>query len=787
MGVGMNRMSLKNFIMVTALLGCLLAAGMLGLYLEQNRQEGAATEVRITPDSGFYGETQEIRVSVPAGARVYYTDNGEKPVEGVSQQYQKPLKLPCNEEESVYGYRFLTVYEDGREPEETVRTYFVGSRIEERYQTMVLNLTGDPDGLFGYENGILVPGKVWDEFWEAHPDAHVGQWVEANYTMRGAEWEREVYIQFFDRDGRELLSQNGGVRVSGDQTRIKNQKSLRLYARKEYDRENEFDYPFFGNLQSEKDGVLGREYKKLTVRSSGNDNGYGYIRTELVGRLAAEAGFPDTISAVPVCVYVNGGYQGIYWLENHYDGQYFENRYGAYPGEFVILEGGDRVKEDSDDEEVQPYVEDYNRTYERFAAMDLTEEQNYRELCAYLDVENYLQYFAIENYVGNSDWPNYNLKVYRYVAPDGEYAAASEENSVFDGRYRFLLYDTDYGFGLLTFNETVGIYAQKPTLERIVSEDTPLFAALMKRRDCLEYFVNYTCDLMNGVMSQSHVAEVVDEMHAARYEELYHMLEETDIMEGSLWEEPEQLHMDTADRNIQIIKDFAGARPETVIQDIQETFGCGEPYTLVVDKGDAFSTVRLNSQYLTDETFEGTYFQDCPVLLEPIMAANEIFEGWVVNGEIRTTESLTLGAGEVKDGRIQVRLLVRGVENPVLEIAAVKAKGHSDYVEIVNRSRQPVSTRGYFLSDSDDLKRYAFPVFTIQPGESVLFFGKDCNAEEGLGQFGMNFNIKSGETVSLSRGENLTDSVEIPDLSSDEGVYIRDFDRDRYRESAGWP
>lgn len=767
-------------------LGCLLFVVIAGMYLTQNTQENTGEQIEISLDSGFYAEDIEIKVTYPSGVKVYYTDTCVEPNAESGKLYDAPIRLLAEAEEQVYVYRFLAVYDDGRESQEWVRTYFVGQNIRDRYNMMVLNVTGDPDGLFSYENGIFVPGQKWDEFWEANPDAHVGGDIEANFTMRGIEWERPVYAQFFTSDGEEFLAQNCGVRIHGDQTRIKNQKTFRLFARKEYDVENEFDFAFFGDLQSDETGVLGREYKRLVVRSSGNDNGYGYIRTELVGKLAADAGFPDTLSAEPICVYVNGIYQGVYWLENYYDSQYFENRYGAYTGEFVVLEGGDLKKADSDDAFTQKYVEDYNRAYARFATMDMTDEANYKELCQYMDVENYLRYFAIEHYVGNDDWPDYNLKVYRYVADDGVYT----EDSVFDGRYRFLLFDTDYGFGLLTFNETYGIYAQKPTMDRIMSEETPLFVQLMQREDCREYFVNYTCDLFNGAMAEERVTELVDEMHASRYDELYHMLEETDIMKGSLWESEESLHIDTADRNIQIIKDFARIRPETVIRDIQATLECGDIYTLNIDKGDSFSSVRVNSFYVTDNTFEGIYFKDFDVKLEAVVAENEVFEAWEVNGERREGEVLVLTAeDEATDGNdqtndtIRVRLITSEKEEPTLELAAVKAKGQNDYIEIVNRSHQVISTSGYFLSDdSEDMKRYAFPVMSLQSGESVRIYGKDTIAAEALGELGMNFSLKEGETVTLSRGNDVVDSVVLPDLSSDEGVYKKNFETGKYVE-----
>ncbi len=785
----MRPMALGRLLRWLAGMGCILAAVIIVPHLlraagivrpeERDFQDNAEKdEVQIFPDSGFYSESLEIVLSVPRGAKVYYTDNCEEPDEQNGTLYQGPIPLTAGQQESVAVYRFCTVYEDGTK-QESVRTYFLGEKIKERYDVMILQMTGDPEGLFGYENGIFAAGKKWDEFWAANPDAHIGGEVLANWSMRGREAERPVYIQFFDRDGTLLLEQNGGVRIQGGLTRIKNQKSFRLYARKEYDRENEFDYPFFGDLNSEENGVLGREYKRLVVRSAGNDNGFGYVRSELVGRLARESGFMDTMSAIPLCVYINGDYKGIYWLENNYDGQYFENRYGLYTGEFVILEGTDKEMTADGDPVLEKYAEEYNRAYAESVAKDLTQEENYQELCSWLDVENYLQYFAIENYVGNTDWPGNNLKVYRYVAENEDYA----DDSVFDGKYRHLLYDVDFGFGLMIFNDMIGSYAQLPTLQRIVSENSPLFAALMDRQDCRDYFVNYTCDLMNSTMSQQYVTETVDEMHASRYQELYHMLEESDVMKGSLWESEESLHMDTVEQSIQTIKDFAMARPETVIADIQDTFDIGDEYHLNISKGDCCSSVHLNSFYVTDDTFSGTYFKDVQVRLEAAEAENETFVCWLVNGERREEKVLILDGSDVKKGEISVEMITEEKEEPVLQLSAVKAKGTNDYVEIVNRSHKVIDTNNYFLSDSDDLYKYALPVMSIAPGETLRIYGKDYSEVDGLGQLEMNFNLKAGEILSLTFQRERLDEVEIPDLSSEQGVYIRNFCTDRWAES----
>ncbi len=767
------------FLAVMAVLGVICAAGIRydgsGAAKETLKQEFA-----VLTNSGFYESKVQVRVTVPEGAKVYYTMNCEDPTPENGQFYQGSVELVAPETGAqVYVLRFKAYLEDGTCLDTLPGTYFVGQGIENRYTTKVLSIVGEPEDLFGYEEGILVPGKRYDEFMEANPGVHPGGGVEANYTLRGDEAEREVFLEMFDADGQTIFSQKGGVRVTGQLSRINNHKSLRLYARKEYDEENnKFRYDFFEGLTTEADGTMGQEYKRLVLKNSGQDYGYAFLRNELVNALASQAGFPDVQHVTPVCVYINGEYYGCYWLSNHYDSEYFETRYGAYDGEFVILERTDRAKTPSDDssETENVAVEEYNRQYELFASMDLTVEENYKKLQEFMDVENYLQYFAIENYVGNFDWPENNVKTYRYVAGETGYI----EDSVFDGRYRMLLYDADYGFGLMFYHDTIGTLVNEMTLDKIMYEYSPLFAALMKREDCRQYFVSYTLDLMNGAMSAENVAAQVDKMHLSRVQELARMLQVEGLVGGLILEQ-DAMNMATVDRNLQQIKSFAEARPIYVLEDIKDKFDYRQPYKLTVLNGVSYSGVKVNGVYCEGTEFRGTYLKEIPVTLTPCLGPNEVFSHWLVNGETVEETTLVLAGEDVGGEEITVQLVTEEVAEPRLQIVAVATRGQQDYVELVNCSVSPVSTSGYYLTDSEEPWKYQLPALVLEPGESLRLVGENNNSIESLGQYGLNFNLKTGENLRLFYKNQLIDSVELPQMSED-GVYIKDFVRGVYTE-----
>ena len=47
-----------------------------------------------------------------------------------------------------------------------------------------------------------------------------------------------------------------------------------------------------------------------------------------------------------------------------------------------------------------------------YASEDLTDDTVFEEFSSMVDVDNLLQYFAIETYIANWDWPQNNIKMY---------------------------------------------------------------------------------------------------------------------------------------------------------------------------------------------------------------------------------------------------------------------------------------------------------------------------------------------------------------------------------------
>lgn len=722
-------------------------------------------KIRILTESGFYEEDIWIEAKLEKEGTVFYTSDGSMPgreEDGSTHLYREPVFLAAGDEETVEIYRFFAVYDDGTESEVVTNTYFMGKNIKDRYDTMVISLAAEDDDLYGYENGIFIEGKLRED-WEAeHPGEEAAFDAPANYNVRGRESERKVHIEIFEEDGKRVVAQNGGIRISGNFTRQSEQKSFKLYARKEYDEmQNRFCVPLFDDMRSLQGGNIIDQYKSIKVRNTGNDRSEGFIRDELGMRLASEAGFADTQSVRPVSVYINGVYQGLYWMHSAYDEEYFEEKYGKYDGEMVVI-GSSEMNMSGSNEMENLYAGEYNEIYAKYSALDLTEDAVCRELNEAIDIENYLQYYALEIYMANQDWPFNNIQAYRYVAADGgEY----KEDTVFDGRYRYLLYDVDTTMGLGSIRESLNPEQSFETLVLLEERGyAPLFTALMEREDCRKYFAGYVCNLLNGAYSAENVANVLEDMHQERKNEMLEYIEES-IRNPDLPEIGEpylEMQMDC-------IRAWAETAPESMLEGMRRKWQLGEAYTLYLLLPDG-EGAGINGMIVTEPEFSGRYLSGCDTWLSPVLPDGREFAYWEINGELYAEEEIRIEEGMILDGALYVTLYSEE-SGAGLELSQIKAKGKGDYIVLTNTSHEELSTWGYYLMDKEKTSHMNYLEETVlAPGESIRI---GCKNYEGADAFmKVNFNLKQGKEVMLAyAGTGIKERVAIPDLGMEQGVY----------------
>lgn len=594
----------------------------------------------------FYDTHIEISISTEMPCKIYYTLDGSTPTED-SKEYTKPFELNCRQSVHCFPLSVAAYPLDGTTPYYLTHSYLIGKNIATRFDTYIFCVTVDPASLWDYEYGIFTPGKLQAEYLEENPGATIDYTIPGNYYMRGRDSEREMYLETFTADGTCIISQNAGMRTYGGASRSNAQKSIKLFARKSYDENNKyFSYPFFPDVFTP-DGTPGYEYNRLVLRNCGNDNSYAFIRDEMVQRIVKQAGYQDSQAVMPCAMFINGEYYGFYWLHENYNGSYFKTHYGKHSGEFVVLEGGETFKNASTDpdESHEAAREEYSEMYQYFSKQNLTDNAVYEELCKVVDVENYLDYYALNIYLDNEDWPHNNYKCYRYYpAPkDGEIYPQKTEGTVFDGRWRYLPHDMDYTFSIYGASYK---HVSFQVLANSSTKKSPLFAALMKRGDCKQYFVNQILSLCNVYLSGENIDKTLTSMHEERKNE-----QSYSYGTGFFWSNEDNLA-----GNMDIIREYGYSRQNVIIDYFSDYYNY-TPYGIEVT-ATGENGVLINGDKVPNG-FRGSYYYQLDVTIAPALEEGESFSHWELNGKKYDSKELTIDISVIDANKLSIVLVTK--------------------------------------------------------------------------------------------------------------------------------
>jgi len=761
----------------------------------------SAFSISASIPSGFYSEDLLVEVSMPKGTEVYYTEDGSFPSKDNANSilYEDTIFLPCYDELTIYTLKFIGYNGEITSPVETY-TYFTSTDITNRFDTMVVNISGSNDDFYGYEDGILIEGKSRDEYLAANPDIIEAKTKDpAGYNLRGIESERPVTVQIFDADGTNLLTQHCGIRVSGNYTRIKKQKSLQLFARRSYDEHGTFHTSLFPEIRTKTDGTILQKNNRLQLRNSGDDFNHGFIRDSLVHSLARDYQFPLTYVDKPASVFLNGQYQGFYWLREPYQNGYMENMYGSTDGEFITISLNEYEMspvEDADETKrkaLEKYIDEYQNIYDTYSIADMNDDAIFQDFCELVDVENYLQYYAIELYIGNKDWPYNNVKAYKYV-PNDETArkelrqedympfkhSYAKDANICDGRYRYLLFDSDYSF-YLQDRYTSYTYSEDNVAILSNNAQSPIFSNLMARTDCRNYFINVLCDLMNDSFSYENVEKTVTALDASRKAELEYFLTNSDARDAST-------SIRTVDENIDAILEFAKNRPEFMHTFIQSDFPVSTPYTITIDMPET-ATVSVNTLEQVPDGFEGTYYASSGLTLCAKTDIGHSFADFTINGKHFHTNKLSLSEKELLEllqggTTLSVNIIVDDSDITMPVLYTLSTEGDNDEIIFYNPSSHDVSTSGLYITDDEtNLRKTAIPSIKLAAGESLTMYGRKNQSSEAAFQPRMGFNLRTGEILIISDSTgNIISRLTIPDMQNESSTYQLDLFTNTYYE-----
>ncbi|NQY68780.1 MAG: CotH kinase family protein [Flavobacteriales bacterium] len=412
------------------------------------------------------------------------------------------------------------IFKDGKAvKKEVAKTYFVD---ELDISLPEIYLTINEDGWYDNDTGIYVLGSHYN------PQRK----YSGNFFEKGIEWERASNLEYLDKDQKVLLDQKVGVRIHGRCSPESPSKSLRFYSRKKYGK-SKMKFNPFGN------GGL-NSYKRLLLRTPYSTWNKRIFADQLIPEIFKDMDFEYAKSS-PVNLYLNGEYWGILDLCEKMD-RYFFNDYFD-------------IDKDSLQYATAAYNSNYGESdnfkelYDFVDSNDLTTLDNYHFVSEQMDIDNYIDYVVMENYMANVDWPGNNNERWK--------------GSKKCNKWRWLIVDMD---AIMTKKNHMMLKKLMDIDEgssRSRQESTLLFRKLIANEEFKNKFVRRSEEIMSTVLCPKRLVAIIE-----KYEALY----EGDIKrQVDRWHLPETVEL-YYERNNKM-KSFVKERAKYVIDEIEERFG----------------------------------------------------------------------------------------------------------------------------------------------------------------------------------------------------------------------
>ena len=350
-------------------------------------------------------------------------------------------------------------------------TYFINALGIDTQGLPALSICADSLDLFDYQNGIMVPGAYYD----ANDPFKTG-----NYYQHGKEWERCVNVEFYKPGTNGSINQQCGLRTHGNRARCYPQKGLKIYAREEYGKKR-FKYRFFDTTPND-------SFKHLVIKPFSTLWPFSGVQDYVSNRLAMNLAL-DAPNSCPVRLFLNGEYWGIYFLQEKMDERYLEDHYGVDIEQCNIIDNWHRDAEHGDST-------NYVHMMEWLENADLSVAENYSYLSSLVDVDNFIDYCVFETFIGNTDWPANNMRLWQ----EG------------DGKWRWLFYDGDAAlidndFAVFDNASYMGIYSWPSSTKASL-----MFRRLFENNDFKREFAERMEDLCSEAFQYENTVPYLNEI-----------------------------------------------------------------------------------------------------------------------------------------------------------------------------------------------------------------------------------------------------------------------------------
>lgn len=621
-------------------------------------------DLSFSHEGGICTSSFYLKLSSASGDKIYYTTDGSMPNQQ-SKAYTDDIRIA---QTTVLR---MASYQNGALKTQSCRSFL----FEENSTLPIVCLSTAKGNLFDPVHGIYSKGANADS---------IPPYFGANFWKKRR--ERATYIEMYDEDGDLVVDQPVGIRIFGGFSRSLPQKSFSVYARKSYGKKR-MSYQFFPDKDIKK-------FKSIVLRNGGSDNRGAFIRDPLMTSLVSDLDM-EMQSWRSCVVYINGEYWGIYNIREKIGKHFVEANTGVDKDSIHLLEKNDITIEGSRKE--------YKQLLRYIRSHSMQDDSYYNYVASQIDIDNYINYISSQIYFDNRD-----------AGGNIRYWKAKNDTA----KWRWILYDTDFGFGKYNKKAYMQNSLNKHTLNSgekwpYPAWSTFLLRHLLKNESFKERFILRMEDHLN---TRFHAERVV-----AKIDTIVKHLEPEMPKHMKRWGLREEKWRD----ELEVLRDFARNRPSYMMGFMKDHFKLEDPQLWSVHiNNSAFGKLRLNSVVLDEDLMHAMYFPNYENELEALPNEGYDFVGWACNGDTirekvlrkKSEESIDITA--VFKQRAVSDLSGKIVINEIFPFGSESDK-KADWIELYNNSDLPISVEGMLFKDSKNSYQLASKK-KIKPRSYVL-------------------------------------------------------------------
>ena len=645
----------------------------------------------VSVQAGFYNNPLSIEVlNLNAGDTLRYSIDGSV-VTDSSLLYNGPIFIDST---TVLKTRF---FKTGLLPGKTSTNTYI---LNYTSSLPVISISMDPYDLWDWEEGIYVMG----------PNAEPGfPFFGANFWQ---DWEKPLHLEYFDTSQTLAFSLDADVVIHGGYSRAYDQKSLRILTNSKYET-SEISYKIFGKKEID-------VFHRLVLRNAGQDFNRAHFRDAFMQSLVEENTDVDVQAYEPSVVFLNGKYWGIHNMREKIDRYYVNSNFGVHPDSIDLLRDN-RMAVEGDYYHYQPMIE-------YVKSVPVVDSLVYDSISKLVNIDNYTDYFIAEMYFVNHDWPLHNTKYWR--------------KRVVDGIWRYILTDTDFGFGLIsnvTDNELYRVLHNNIQW----SDNHWILRRLLENQHYREYFINRSADMFNTVLYKDFVVQRAMEFRNKLADEMVHHKQRWGGTIES-WEE-----------EVDEIIDFGENRRQYVNQHYMNEFNLNKPVLITLDIDSVHhGVVGINTLVPDTLPWQGTYFDGNPVTISALPDSGYVFSHWEStmvleeNDSASTVLHLNVDTNAIFIAHFYLDTTTVLVDTPFVVINEINYLSNDtldagDWIELFNPDTLSYDISKWMFKDGNDDHEFVFPDslhldtngYLVLFRDSLKFYNKFPAVENAIGPF----------------------------------------------------